>query len=245
MTRLIATYRLRGPDPAARARAIAVEQSIEMPPEAVAAPRILTEVLGEVLDIKDRGGGVADARIALATETIGADAGQLLNMLFGNTSLHPDVSLIDARLPPAAKRWARAARPAGSNPCGFSAEPVSARPSTPNRARRPAIPWRGPPNTAASAPGSAIPTRVTSGCSEVLPNSMFSNCPPSVPTVSAASAIRASNTPPPRSATSSTRPTTSARMRGASIAASGISTLCSTAIAAARAAMVAPVARMR
>ncbi|MGC8477365.1 MAG: RuBisCO large subunit C-terminal-like domain-containing protein [Acetobacteraceae bacterium] len=101
MTRLIATYRLRGPDPAARARAIAVEQSIEMPPEAVTAPRILAEVVGEVLDIADRGGGVADARIALAAETIGADAGQLLNMLFGNTSLHPDVTLLDIRLPPA------------------------------------------------------------------------------------------------------------------------------------------------
>lgn len=101
MTRLIATYRLRGPDPAARARAIAVEQSIEMPPEAVTTPRILAEVVGEVLDVTDRGGGVADATIGLAAETVGGDAGQLLNMLFGNTSLHPDVTLIDASVPPA------------------------------------------------------------------------------------------------------------------------------------------------
>ena len=33
-------------------------------------------------------------------DTIGADAGQLLNMLFGNTSLHEDVALYDMRLPP-------------------------------------------------------------------------------------------------------------------------------------------------
>ena len=102
--RLIATYRIRAADPAARARAIAVEQSIEMPPEAVAEPRILAEMLGEVLEITDRGGGIADVRIGLAAASVGGDAGQLLNMLFGNSSLHPDVTLIDVALPEAMAR---------------------------------------------------------------------------------------------------------------------------------------------
>ena len=101
--RLHATYRLRA-DPAAidaRARAIAVEQSVEMPLDAIDAPRILAEVVGEVAQITDRGGGVFDVRIGLAAETVGQDAGQLLNMLFGNTSLHPDVTLVGIDLPAA------------------------------------------------------------------------------------------------------------------------------------------------
>jgi ribulose-bisphosphate carboxylase large chain len=38
-------------------------------------------------------------RIGLAVATIGGDAGQFLNMLFGNTSLHDDVILHDAVIP--------------------------------------------------------------------------------------------------------------------------------------------------
>ena len=42
-------------------------------------------------------------RIALAIETVGDDAAQLLNMAFGNTSLHDDVVLLDLDLPPEMK----------------------------------------------------------------------------------------------------------------------------------------------
>ncbi|MCI0735604.1 MAG: RuBisCO large subunit C-terminal-like domain-containing protein, partial [Beijerinckiaceae bacterium] len=40
------------------------------------------------------------AQVALASETIGEDAGQLLNMLFGNSSLLEDVVLDDVQFPP-------------------------------------------------------------------------------------------------------------------------------------------------
>jgi ribulose-bisphosphate carboxylase large chain len=40
-------------------------------------------------------------RIGLATATVGHDAGQLLNMAFGNTSLHDDVMLADIAVPEA------------------------------------------------------------------------------------------------------------------------------------------------
>ncbi|MGO4404339.1 RuBisCO large subunit C-terminal-like domain-containing protein [Bosea sp. RAF48] len=43
-------------------------------------------------------------RIQLSAATIGADAGQLLNMLFGNSSLHDDLTLVDADLPALLKR---------------------------------------------------------------------------------------------------------------------------------------------
>jgi ribulose-bisphosphate carboxylase large chain len=38
-------------------------------------------------------------RIALSASTVSGDAGQLMNMLFGNTSIHDDVWLDDAELP--------------------------------------------------------------------------------------------------------------------------------------------------
>jgi ribulose-bisphosphate carboxylase large chain len=101
-SRLIASYRIRSDARAIdeRARNIAVEQSIEMPPAAVREASILTGIVGQVSAIADRGDGWFDVDIALAAPTVGADAGQLLNMLFGNTSLHEDVVLRDVVLPP-------------------------------------------------------------------------------------------------------------------------------------------------
>jgi ribulose-bisphosphate carboxylase large chain len=99
---MIASYRIRGEarEIEARAQTIAVEQSVEMPLSAIREPAILTEIVGEVGAIADCGDGWFDVEIALAGATVGADAGQLLNMAFGNTSLHEDVVLCDLRLPP-------------------------------------------------------------------------------------------------------------------------------------------------
>ena len=58
------------------------------------------DVVGEVEDIADRGGGMFDVRIGLAVATVETDAAQLLNMAFGNTSLQPDVTLIGLEPPP-------------------------------------------------------------------------------------------------------------------------------------------------
>ena len=99
---MIACYRIRGDAGTIeeRARTIAVEQSVEMPLAAIREPAILTDIVGEVGAIEDRGDGWFDVEIALAAATVGADAGQLLNMAFGNTSLHEDVVLQDLRMPP-------------------------------------------------------------------------------------------------------------------------------------------------
>lgn len=89
----------------ARARAIAVEQSVEMPVEAIDEPSVLADIVGRVEAITDLSNGMFEVRIALAAATVldgrgQADCGQLLNMLFGNTSLHPDVTLQDMQMPP-------------------------------------------------------------------------------------------------------------------------------------------------
>jgi ribulose-bisphosphate carboxylase large chain len=83
----------------ARAQAIAVEQSVEMPLTAIDDKTVLSEIVGRVEDTRDIGGGLFEARISLSTATVGRDAGQLVNMLFGNTSIHDDVTLHDAEIP--------------------------------------------------------------------------------------------------------------------------------------------------
>jgi len=99
--RIDVVYRLRvGPAQAAhRARQLAIEQSIEMPPEAVVDARVLDEVLGEVVQVEPQADGTSLARLQFACETVCEDAGQLMNVLFGNCSLQPDVELVDVDVP--------------------------------------------------------------------------------------------------------------------------------------------------
>ena len=95
------TYRLlAGAGPVAhRARLLAIEQSIEMPPEAVGDGRVLEQVLARVEHVEAGPDGSSLARLQLSCETVCEDAGQLMNMLFGNCSLQPDVELVDVELP--------------------------------------------------------------------------------------------------------------------------------------------------
>jgi ribulose-bisphosphate carboxylase large chain len=82
-----------------RARAIAIEQSVEMPPAAIDDEFVRAEIVGRVISIEQKSSNLFEVRIALAMATIGRDAGQLINMLFGNTSLHADVALYDVEVP--------------------------------------------------------------------------------------------------------------------------------------------------
>jgi len=99
--RITAIYRVTD-SPAnieARAKAIAVEQSVEMPVSAITKRSVLDDIVGQVEDIRDLGGGTFEIRIGLAVSTTGLEAGQTLNMLFGNSSLHADMVLHDAIFP--------------------------------------------------------------------------------------------------------------------------------------------------
>ena len=101
--RLIAIYHVTADAASieARARAIAVEQSVEMPVEGIDDPHVLNDIVGRVERITALGAGRYEVRIGLATATIAGDSGQLFNMLFGNASIQEGVDLIDAELPPA------------------------------------------------------------------------------------------------------------------------------------------------
>src|SRR5262245_37985130 len=70
-----------------------------MPLDAIDDVAVKTEIVGRVLAIDDIGGGTFSVRIALAADSVGSDAGQLINMLFGNTSIHDDVVLHEVELP--------------------------------------------------------------------------------------------------------------------------------------------------
>ena len=101
--RFAVTYHVRGDAASieARAQGIAIEQSVEMPLDGIADPSVLADIVGQVEAISDLGHGMFAVRILLATATVGRDAGQFLNMLFGNTSLHEDVVLHDVEVPSA------------------------------------------------------------------------------------------------------------------------------------------------
>ena len=102
-----ATYRLdcSEGDVEARAADLALEQTVELPREALGDPRIEREILPiveslEPLEPCEAGGASAfRARVAYPAATCARDPAQLLNVLFGNSSLQPDVALLDVELP--------------------------------------------------------------------------------------------------------------------------------------------------
>ena len=111
--RILATYRIAAPaaEIDARARALALEQSVEMPLEAIDDARVLREVVASVEDIRENRGRspiseadgapspVFEVVIGIAPETTGCEASQLVNMLFGNCSLQPELELVEVDFP--------------------------------------------------------------------------------------------------------------------------------------------------
>jgi ribulose-bisphosphate carboxylase large chain len=100
-SRLRASYLVHGDAGTIEHRAfcIALEQSVEVTPEVIRSPTIQAEIVGRVEAIEDRGDNWYSVEIGLATATIGTDAGQLVNMLFGNCSMYDDVRLADIEVP--------------------------------------------------------------------------------------------------------------------------------------------------
>ena len=101
MSWLVATYLVES-EPRqieARAAAIASEQSVECPLEAIDDPRILDEIVARVAAIEPAGPGRYRVDVQIAAQTIGDNPAQFVNMVFGNASLWADVALVDLSLP--------------------------------------------------------------------------------------------------------------------------------------------------
>lgn len=106
--RLTAVYTVVGDREAARARAedICLEQTVELPDALVTDAVIRAEVIGRIETMEQVDRERWRARISFATETIGGELTQLLNVLYGNTSLKPGVRLESVELPDSlARQW--------------------------------------------------------------------------------------------------------------------------------------------
>jgi ribulose-bisphosphate carboxylase large chain len=111
MARLKAHYRVccAEKDIEAFAQSIALEQSVEVPMEVVRDAYVKEHIVGNVESILSTDAAAAAQRsdgkreflvkVALATETTGNDVAQTFNMLFGNTSMHDTVELVDVEFP--------------------------------------------------------------------------------------------------------------------------------------------------
>ncbi|HMM74807.1 MAG TPA: RuBisCO large subunit C-terminal-like domain-containing protein [Gammaproteobacteria bacterium] len=101
MSRFHAVYHLRcaAADVDARAQALALEQSIEMPLAPVTNDYVREEIVARVEGCAEIAAGVHAVTLSLATATAGGEIGQAMNMLFGNCSLQDDVTLVDVALP--------------------------------------------------------------------------------------------------------------------------------------------------
>lgn len=111
MDRILATYRIDAPadEIRARAEALAVEQSVEMPLAAIRDPGVLRDIVARVEAIRPAARG-HEVDLSIAAQTTGPEASQLANMLFGNCSLQPEVELLDVRFPEAYLRAFRGPR---------------------------------------------------------------------------------------------------------------------------------------
>jgi ribulose-bisphosphate carboxylase large chain len=89
----------------ARAESLLQEQAVELPRSSLREPEIVERILGRVEGIESRSGGTYRVTISHPLVTTAPDPAQLLNVVFGNSSLHPDVVLADVELPDAAFDW--------------------------------------------------------------------------------------------------------------------------------------------
>jgi ribulose-bisphosphate carboxylase large chain len=98
---LRAVYQLRGgaEEAAARAAAICIEQTVEFPEDLISRDDIREQVFGKVASCEPISDELHRVEIDFAVEIVGRELTQLLNVLFGNISLMPDIRLVDVRLP--------------------------------------------------------------------------------------------------------------------------------------------------
>ena len=83
----------------ARAKALALEQSVECPLEAIGDQRVLDEIVARVGRIEPVSDGRYRVDVRIATQTIGGNTAQLINMIFGNCSLWGNVEFVDFDFP--------------------------------------------------------------------------------------------------------------------------------------------------
>ena len=92
--RFTVTYRLRATsrtDAQARAEAIALEQTVEVPRDVVPSGYVQDEILGRVEDLGPLAEDVWQATLSYSPDAAGAEFTQFLNVVFGNSSIQSGI----------------------------------------------------------------------------------------------------------------------------------------------------------
>jgi len=89
----------------ARAESLMLEQTVELPRAALNLAELAEPVLGRVESVEPESEGRYRVVISHPLAVTAHDPAQLLNVIFGNSSLQPDVALADVELPEAAFDW--------------------------------------------------------------------------------------------------------------------------------------------
>lgn len=88
-------YRIRGTEKEALevAKNMCVEQTVEFPAQHIECPAIHDRILGHIDRHEDAGDGWQRVDIVYSADTAGEDFPQLLNVIFGNSSILPDITV--------------------------------------------------------------------------------------------------------------------------------------------------------
>ena len=100
--RFSVTYRIFGSERDARAKAedICIEQTVEFPADCVGPGTIRDQVFGRIESFERRDAESFTAVISYAVEIAAGELTQLLNVIFGNTSIKPGIRVEHLDLPP-------------------------------------------------------------------------------------------------------------------------------------------------
>ena len=97
MNRFAVTYRLVAGDAKearARAEGIAYEQTVEVPPDVVPPGFVQDEIVGRIEELGPEGDGSFRAVISYSPDSAGPDVAQLLNVVFGNSSMQRGIRVL-------------------------------------------------------------------------------------------------------------------------------------------------------
>jgi len=97
--------RAAGTDIHRRAESLLLEQTVELPRPALPEDPAAQRMVGHVEDVREVSEGIHRVTLSQPLAATACDPAQLLNILFGNASLQPDVVLADVELPDGAFDW--------------------------------------------------------------------------------------------------------------------------------------------
>lgn len=99
--KILAIYEIRGSRELAQqvARDTCIEQTIEFPADLVTQEDIRDDIFGRLVSLEPVEAELFEARIEYSAEIAAGESTQLLNVLFGNTSLKSGIRLVDVDLP--------------------------------------------------------------------------------------------------------------------------------------------------